>query len=70
MPVGLASVFISVSSVVPASEQMEKVQALYGDEPEFAAAVAEEIAVLKSRQSNAKDGPAVPQPKNWGNFWA
>jgi len=50
--------------------QMEKVQARYEDEPEFASAVAEEIIVLKSRLSNNQDGPTVPQPTSWGNFWS
>lgn len=53
-----------------AISQMEKVLAVYEDEPEFASAVAEEIAVLKSRQANDKDGPVVPQPQRWGNFWS
>ncbi len=50
--------------------QMEKVLAVYEDEPEFASAIAEEIAVLKSRQANSKDGLAVRQPQSWGNFWS
>lgn len=50
--------------------QMEKVQAVFQDEPEFAGAVADEIAVLKSRQANVKDAPVIPQPSSWGNFWA
>ena len=50
--------------------QMEKVLAVYEDEPEFASAVAEEIAILKSRQTNAKDGPVIPQPQSWGDFWS
>jgi hypothetical protein len=50
--------------------QMEKVQARYEDEPEFASAVAEEITVLKSRLSNNQDGPTAPQPTSWGNFWS
>ncbi len=50
--------------------QMEKVLTVYEDEPDFASAVAEEIAVLKSRQANSKDGPAVHQPQSWGNFWS
>jgi hypothetical protein len=49
---------------------MEKVQARYEDEPEFASAVSEEITVLKSRLSNNQDGPTVPQPTSWGNFWS
>lgn len=55
-----------------AIEQMEKVHAIYvaDDEPEFATAVAEEIAVLKSRHENAKDSPTIPQPKSWGAFWS
>ena len=50
--------------------KMEKIHSLYEDEPEFAAAIAEEIAVLKSRQANKKDGPVVPQPSSWGSFWS
>jgi hypothetical protein len=50
--------------------QMEKVQATYEDEPEFASAVAEEITVLKSRLTNNQDVPTVPQPTSWGNFWS
>ena len=50
--------------------QMEKVQATYEDEPEFASAVAEEITVLKSRLANNQDGPTVPQPTSWGKFWS
>ena len=50
--------------------QMEKVLTVYEDEPDFASAVAEEIAVLKSRQANSKDGPAVHQPQSGGNFWS
>ncbi len=53
-----------------AIEQMEKVQAAYADEAEFASAIADEIALLKSRQANAKDAPIMPQPKSWGNFWS
>ena len=53
-----------------AISQMEKVQAVYEDNPDFASAVAEEIVVLKSRRANAKDSTVVPQPKGWGNFWA
>ena len=53
-----------------AISQMEKVQVVYEDEPEFASAVADEIALLKSRQANSKDGPAMPQPQSWGNFWS
>ncbi len=49
--------------------QMENVHTVYEDEPEFAAAVADEIAILKSRQANAKDSPVIPQPASWGNFW-
>ena len=49
--------------------QMEKVQATYEDEPELASAVAEEIAVLKSRLANNQDGPTVQQPTSWGKFW-
>ena len=50
--------------------QMEKVKATYDDEPEFASAVSQEIAILKSRQANSQDAPAVPQPQSWGNFWS
>lgn len=50
--------------------QMEKVQATYEDEPEFASAVAEEITVLKSRLTNNQDGPTVRQPTSWGEFWS
>lgn len=50
--------------------QMEKVQATYDEEPEFASAVAEEIAVLKSRLANNLNGPIVPQPTSWGKFWS
>ena len=53
-----------------AISQMEKVQAVYEDEPEFAAAVADEIALLKSRQANAKDAPVLAQPASWGDFWS
>ena len=53
-----------------AISQMEKVQAVYEDEPEFATAVAEEVAVLKSRRANDEDAPATPQPNSWGNFWS
>ena len=53
-----------------AISQMEKVHAVFADEPEFAAAVADEIAVLKSRQANVKDAPTIAQPSSWGNFWA
>jgi len=49
---------------------MEKVRAVYDDEPEFATAVDAEIAILKSRQANQKDAPAVPQPASWGDFWS
>ncbi|REJ87879.1 MAG: DUF4259 domain-containing protein [Planctomycetota bacterium] len=49
--------------------QMEKVRAVYEDEPEFSAAVAEEIAILRSRRANAKDAPIIDQPASWGNFW-
>jgi hypothetical protein len=50
--------------------KMEKVRSLHEDAPEFASAVAEEIAVLKSRQANKKDGSVVPQPSTWGSFWS
>lgn len=53
-----------------AISQMEKVHAVFADEPEFAAAVADEIAILKSRQANAQDAPLIPQPSSWGNFWS
>lgn len=52
-----------------AISQMEKVQAVYEDDPELAAAIADEIAILKSRQANDKDGPVMPQPPSWGKFW-
>lgn len=48
--------------------QMEKVHSVYFEEPEFAAAVADEIGILKSRQANAKDAPVLPQLSIWGNF--
>ena len=53
-----------------AISQMEKVQAVYEEDPEFAAAVADELALLKSRQANAKDAPVMSQPSSWGNFWS
>lgn len=50
--------------------QMKKVQAVFAEDwPEFANAVAEEIAVLKSRQANAQDARVLSQPASWGNFW-
>jgi hypothetical protein len=49
--------------------QMKKVRAVYDNEPEFADAIAEEIAVLQSRQANAADAPVISQPASWGNFW-
>lgn len=51
-----------------AISQMEKVLAF--QEGPFAAAVAEEIALLKSRRSNAKGRPVLPQPASWGSFWS
>lgn len=53
-----------------AISQMERVQAVFEDEPDFASAVADEIAILKSRQANVKDGPVITQPTSWGNFWS
>jgi hypothetical protein len=53
-----------------AISQMEKVLAASEDEPEFASAVAEDIAVLKSRLANAPDAPVLPQPESWGDFWS
>lgn len=53
-----------------AISKMEQVRAVYADEPEFAAAVDDELAVLKSRKANEKDSPVIPQPSSWGNFWA
>ena len=53
-----------------AISQMEKIQSFYADEPEFASAVADEIAILKSRQANAQDASVTPQPSSWGNFWS
>ena len=50
--------------------QMEKVRVVFEDEPEFAAAVDAEIAMLKSRQANQPDSPAIEQPGSWGNFWS
>ena len=50
--------------------QMERGQSVYADEPEFAIAVADEIAILRSRQANAKDSPVIAQPPSWGNFWS
>lgn len=49
---------------------MEKVRAIFDDEPEFATAVDAEISILKSRQANQQDAPAVPQPASWGDFWS
>ena len=50
--------------------QLEKVRELYVDEPEFAAAVGDELASLKSRKLNSEDSPVVNQPTSWGNFWS
>ena len=53
-----------------AISQMERVHATYQDEPEVAAAVADEIALLKSRQANTQDASVLAQPTRWGNFWS
>jgi hypothetical protein len=49
---------------------MEKVQSMYAHEPKLASAVAEEIALLKSRLANNNTVAVVPQPTSWGNFWS
>lgn len=53
-----------------AIERMLLVREVYGEEPDFAAAVDDEIAILRSRQSNSKDTPLASAPASWANFWA
>lgn len=53
-----------------AISKMEEVRAVYADEPELAAAVDDDLAILRSRKANKKDSPVISQPVSWGNFWA
>ena len=53
-----------------AIEQMTKVAAANEDEPDFASAINEEIAILKSRLADHADGATPTQPSSWSEFWS
>jgi hypothetical protein len=53
-----------------AIDQMTRLRAEVDQDPEFAAAVDEEIAILKSRRANQREGPVRSRPASWVNFWS